>query len=72
MMGVNNMVAKSKRSIKHARRPSETKKIQQLQDKNKLLRKVIVGWLNWIYYVPKEWRPKPMIKESEQVLKGGE
>lgn len=44
--------------------------IEQLQAENERLKKVIVGWLNWIYYVPKDWRPKPIIEESEQALKG--
>jgi len=37
---------------------------------NKRLRKDIAGWINWCYYLPESWKPKPMIEKSKQVLEG--
>lgn len=41
----------------------------ELKKENEKLRKDIVGWLNWIYYLPNSWRPVPMIKKSRQLLR---
>lgn len=41
-----------------------------LISENRRLRKEIVGWMNWTYYLPKDWVPKGLIKTSKQVLKG--
>jgi hypothetical protein len=34
------------------------------------LRKALIGWLNWCYYLPEEWKPKPMIEETKKALGG--
>lgn len=48
----------------------ECKNCVYLEAKNKKLRKKIVGWINWTYYLPKDWVPKSLLETSKQVLKG--
>ena len=45
-------------------------KVIFLEAENKKLRKEIVGWMNWAYYLPKNWKPSGLLKTSKQVLKG--
>lgn len=43
---------------------------RSLISENKRLRKEIVGWMNWTYYLPESWKPNGLLKTSKQVLKG--
>lgn len=44
-------------------------KLEIEQKENEELRKDIAGWLNWVYYLPEDWRPIPMIEVSKKLLK---
>lgn len=39
---------------------------------NKRLKKIIVGWLNWVYYLPECWKPTVLIEDTKQALKKSE
>lgn len=45
------------------------KKSELLEVENKKLRHEIVGWMNWTYYLPKDWVPKGLIDSSKKALK---
>lgn len=40
-----------------------------LETENKKLRHEVVGWMNWTYYLPKDWVPKGLMSSSKKALK---